>query len=121
MTDYKCHNCPHTAKLPAGTKEWVCSNCGCVNVVPNFDGTASQACTCLAPPQWAGWDLPAGDHMDAIGRVWFKTASGTWLKEDDYTRQLGINPRIAQEAMRRLGREGVEGYFNCSTLGKRKR
>ncbi len=118
---FKCHNCNRELELPDDTKEWGCKNCGCVNEVPEFDGTADQACGCLAPPGWNGWDLPSGEHQDPTGRWWFKTAQGRWLTEDQYTKQLGLNPRIAKEAMRRLGREGVEGFYNCSSLGRKKR
>lgn len=116
MVLLKCHNCPHEVNIEPKPLEWGCSECGAVNEVPLTDGTADQACGCLAPPGWAGWDLPAGDHEDAMGRMWYKTAQGNWLTEEQYTKQLGLNPRIAKEAMRKFGREGRPGHHNTSTL-----
>lgn len=120
MTKFKCHQCGAVKELASDTKEWGCNNCGSVNVVPQFDGTGDEACTCLVPPRWAGWAKPAGARQSPGEETLYQTAQGTWLTEEQYIRDLGIKPSIVLEAMRKLGREGTPGYFNCSTLGKRK-
>lgn len=51
-----------------------------------------------------------------MGNAWYKTAQGSWLTEEQYVKQLGLNPRIAKEAMRKFGREGKPGHHNTSTL-----
>lgn len=112
----KCHNCPHEVDIEPAPTEWGCAQCGAVNEVPTFDGTADQSCCCLAPPTWAGWTLPSGVHADPIGNAWYKTALGNWLTEEQYVKQLGLNPRIAVEAMRKMGREGKPGFKNLSGL-----
>lgn len=117
---FKCHNCGATKELPSDIDIWGCLNCGCVNDVPKVQDSGDEACTCLAPPMWAGWHKPAGVREGAGGDVEYMTGTGTWLPEDKYVEQLGLNPRIVLEAMRKLGEEGKPGFFNCSTLGKRR-
>ncbi len=117
----KCHNCGAIKELPADIKEWGCLSCGAVNEVPQYSDTADEACTCLAPPRWAGWAAPAGVHEAPGEETLYKTAQGTWLTEEQYIQQLGLKPSIVLEAMRELGRKGKKGHFNCSMLDETKR
>jgi len=117
--DVKCHYCGQIITVPTSTTIFVCHDCGVVNDVQDTIIAGTDICPCSPPPQWAGWDLPAGSHEDPLHRWWYKTATGQWLLEDAYTKQLGMNPRIAQQAMRLAGINGVKGYFNTSTLAKK--
>lgn len=117
---FKCHQCGAIKDLPADTKEWGCNNCGSVNVVPQYSDSGDEACTCLVPPKWAGWAKPAGVHESPGEETLYQTAQGTWLTEEQYIRDLGLKPSIVLEAMRKLGREGKPGFFNTSTLGKKR-
>lgn len=117
--DVKCHYCGQIITVPKDTKIFVCHDCGVVNDVQDTVIAGTEICPCSPPPQWAGWDLPAGSHRDPLGRMWYQTATGQWLLEDAYTKQLALNPKIAQKAMREMGICGVEGYFNTSGLGKK--
>ena len=121
MTKFVCHNCRNKVDLPKDTQIWGCKTCGCVNDVPLHDGTGDAAVDCIAPPGWAGWTLPAGRHRDPSGNTLYQVGTGhTWLTKDQYIAQLGIDPEIALDAMRKLGEQGVPGHFNCSTLARRK-
>jgi len=109
----KCVNCG-TEKETA-LPEYRCSECGAANVVPTFDGTAEEACTCLAPTG-TEWTKPAGKLPD--GR--YTTAQGTIVTKEEFMEAYNTDPDLALEYMRKLGREGEPGVFNTSSLGKQR-
>jgi hypothetical protein len=72
-------------------------------------------------PEGPEYLLPSGVLKGAGGKILYTTADdGTGLTREDWVETFGYDPVIVLENMRRLGKEGVEGYFNTSSLGKRK-
>lgn len=120
MVTLKCHGCGREAETDNPPKEFVCKVCGAVNIVPEFDGTASEACGCI-PPRGFEWRLPAGINRSVSGEVEVITAQGTKMTREEFLEAFGCDPVIVYENMRKLGREGMPGFFNTSSLGGSKR
>jgi len=119
MVILKCHGCGREAETDNPPKEFVCKVCGAVNIVPENDGTASEACGCI-PPTGFEWKLPAGINRNANGEVEVVTAQGTKMTVAEWISAFGCDPVIAHQHMLELGKTGIPGFFNLSTLGKKK-
>jgi hypothetical protein len=119
MVILRCHGCGSEKEVSTAPKEYVCRDCGCVNVVVQ-DTSAPEACGCIPPAAWMGWNLPAGVHQDPMGTLWYVTAQGTEMTAQEFIEAFGFDPAVAHERMLKLGREGIPGFENLSTLGKRK-
>jgi len=120
MSKFKCHNCGRQVESDKLTKdtEWVCT-CGAVNVVPLLDGTGDDAVSCLAPTGFE-WQLPSGVLEGPRGKIYI-TAQGTQMTKDEFMTAFKVDPDLALEYMRKLGEEGKPGFFNTSTLGRKKK
>ena len=99
MVTLKCHNCGSEKETDKPPKEFVCKVCGGVNVVPLTDGTADQACGCLAPDGFE-WTLPAGKKTSAVGETVYITAQGSMMTKSEYIEAFGLDPEIALAYMR---------------------
>ena len=120
MVKLKCHGCGREAETDNPPKEFVCKICGCVNLVPDFDGTSDEVCGCIAPKGFE-WTLPAGIFMNAAtGEVTVVTAQGTPMTTKEFIETFGFDPVIACKRMHDLGMNGLPGYYNLSTLGQKK-
>lgn len=94
----KCHNCGTEHDFGTLPKEFVCKNCGAVNVVPPVEAY-DDPLGCLAPTGFE-WQLPAGRMEDAMGRVWYTTAQGTRMTREEYLETFKLDPEIAMRYMR---------------------
>lgn len=118
----KCANCgvirTFEKDLP---KKFCCSGCGVLNTPqPETAGTGDQACGCLLPTSFE-WIEPSGKLEPAGGEPLFTTADdATPLTRIEWIETFGRDPVVVLEIMRNLGRKGKEGYFNTSTLGKKR-
>lgn len=84
-------------------------------------GSGDQACGCLLPitPEWT---LPAGVTTSADGTTLYHTADdGTGLTRVEWIEMKGVDPVVTLAKMRDLGENGVPGYVNLSTLGKKRK
>ncbi len=119
MVKLICHGCGDEKNPSVAPKEFVCSICGAVNIVPVLSGTHPEACGCL-PPTSFEWRLPLGVNTDPMGVKHYKTAQNTEMTKEEFINAFGCDPDIVLERMRELGIEGQEGFVNLSTLGKKK-
>lgn len=108
MVTLRCHGCGREAKTDNPPKEFVCKVCGAVNVVLQIAETSSEACGCL-PPTGFEWTLPAGMKEGPGGRIYI-TAQGTEMTKQEYIDAFGLDPDIAREWMRKMGRDGKKGF-----------
>ena len=123
MPSAKCANCGaiRTFSEEKGLpKKFCCSACGVLNTpMPDTAGTGEQAASCLLPTSFE-WLMPSGVTEPVGGEPLYRTADdGIGLTRDEWIETFGRDPVIVLAAMRRLGKEGKEGYHNLSTLGKR--
>ena len=114
----KCHKCGEEKETELHPKEFVCKNCGAVNVVA-YDNSSEDSAGCI-PPTSFEWTLPAGVMEGPTGKT-YVTAQGSHMTKEEYIDAFGLDPDMAINWMRKMGEEGKEGYFNTSTLGKRKK
>jgi hypothetical protein len=117
MVGYKCHGCGDVKEYPKQLKEWVCTTCGCINVVENYSPDADNVCDCV-PPKGFEWKFPSGVKEDVMGNKIYISAQGTEMTKEQFMDSFGFDPDIALARMRELGSKGKEGYVNCSTLGR---
>lgn len=120
----KCAKCGYINNVPDDAKKFCCSSCGVLNTPqPDTAGTGDQACGCLLPERHEFF-LPSGKITDPRGALYdqFLTADdGTSISREKWIRDFGYDPEIIWQNMRKQGKEGVEGYVNLSTLGKRRK
>lgn len=117
--DIKCANCGTIVTVENVPKKYICMVCGVLNTPqPENVGTGDTACGCLLP-EGLEWKLPAGEKQTPLGPMYATADDGTWLTRIEWIETFGFDPKIALEAMRKMGKEGVEGFFNTSTLGRR--
>lgn len=96
----KCHNCGNVVEVSLETpKEFVCTNCGAVNVIPRAE-TYDAPLDCLAPTGFE-WKLPAGKIGNPIIGYQYVTAQGSYMTREEYIATFKIDPEIALEYMRR--------------------
>lgn len=117
----KCAKCGTINTIPDNAKKFCCSSCGILNTPqPETAGTGEHAADCILPEQFE-WRLPLGKKESATGEILYLTADdGTGLSREDWVECFKYDPEIVLQTMRKQGKEGVEGYENLSTLGKRK-
>ncbi len=114
MVELKCHNCGSIKEVDNPPKEFICKNCGAVNVVELGDGTADQACGCIAPTG-KEWQEPAGFKIIGGEKIWI-TAQGSEMTKEEYIEAFGKDPEIYQEWMK--NHKAPDGYVK---LGKGRR
>ena len=115
----KCHGCGSVKETNKNPKEFVCKNCGAVNMVPEGDGTSLAPLGCT-PPKGFEWTLPSGKQTDPSGKTIYVTAQGSMMSKKEFIETFGCDPDIMLRKMREMGVKGVKGYKNLSTLGKLK-
>lgn len=113
-----CHGCGSEKKVYIFPREFCCKDCGAVNVVPLGEGTSNEPIGCI-PPKGFEWTLPAGVKADPTDKKIYITAQGSEMTKKEFMDVFGCDPDIMRTAMRKLGIEGVEGFKNLSTLGKK--
>jgi hypothetical protein len=119
----KCANCGTIREFseeqyPGGLPEkFCCSKCGVLNTPQDENtGTGEQACGCLMPTD-PSFLLPAGEFRRADGELEYATADdGTRLSRRKWIEIFGTDPTVLWRSQKKLGEEGVEGYYNTSTL-----
>lgn len=121
----KCANCGAITEFADGLPvKYICSGCGTLNTPkPEDYGSGEEACGCILPKRHE-WLLPAGKIGDPRGSLYdsFLTADdGTPIKRTKWIEIYGYDPEVLWQKLRAQGENGVEGYLNLSTLGKRKR
>jgi hypothetical protein len=121
--DAKCAKCGairEFAKLPL---KFCCSACGVLNTPqPENTGAGDQACGCLLPEKFE-YLLPSGKIGDIRGSLYdkFLTADdGTAISRTEWVEIYGYDPEIVWQNMRKQGKNGIDGYLNLSTLGKKR-
>jgi hypothetical protein len=120
--DFECAACGEITTLPARPKKFLCKWCGAPNnpVGENF-GTADQAASCLLPTGFE-WRLPAGVIGDSEeSMLYIAPDDGATLSRIEWIEIYGYDPKAKLADMRRRGQEGVPGYTNLSTLGRKKK
>lgn len=95
----KCHNCGTEMDFQSVPKEFVCSVCGAVNVVPQVPEASDEPLSCLAPTGFE-WRLPAGKIWNPILGYRYVTAQGTQMTREEYLAEFKIDPEAALEYMR---------------------
>ncbi|GEM_PF-1699185 len=116
----KCAGCCLVQSVDDRAKKFCCSDCGILNT-PQRDtaGTGDQACGCLLPKCFE-WRLPVGGISPVNGdRIYTTADDATPLTRIEWVACFGYDPEIVLAKMRKLGKEGVEGFYNTSTLGKK--
>jgi hypothetical protein len=120
MIELRCHGCGRVAETDTPPKEFVCRVCGCVNIVPDLEDSSDEVCGCI-PPKGFEWQEPGGIFMNAAtGEITVTSAQGTPMSLKEFINTFGFDPVIAMKRMYELGMNGLPGYVNLSTLGKRK-
>jgi hypothetical protein len=121
MVKAKCAKCDAIREFKTLPKKYCCSVCGLLNTPqPETIGTGTQACECLLPESFE-WKLPVGEIKSVTGEIKYQTADdATGLTRAEWVEAFGYDPVIVKENMRRMGRDGVPGFVNTSSLGKRK-
>lgn len=110
-----CHGCGSEKEVSQPPKEFICGECGAVNVVPR-DMSNPDACGCLSPTGFE-WCLPAGVVESVSGQKIYTTAQGTKMSREEFVKTFGVDPEIMLARMRKLGIEGKPGFYNTSSLG----
>jgi hypothetical protein len=121
MEKAKCAKCGALREFEKLPKKFCCSECGILNTPrPETAGTGAQACGCLLPEKFE-WKMPSGVLEPVGSEPLYTTADdATGLTRKEWTETFGYDPVIVIASMRKLGKEGKEGYYNTSTLGKEK-
>jgi phage FluMu protein Com len=120
MVNLKCAGCgKEWQQDTVPSKIFICPRCGSVNEVTwKNAGTADQACGCLLPTGFE-WKLPAGEFQTPFG-LEYTTAEGKRMTRIEWIHDFGCDPKILRANMKKFGKEGMPGYANLSTLGRRK-
>ena len=120
MVDLKCASCGGITPLPAMPKKFLCKSCGAPNtpVSENY-GTSDQACGCILPTGFE-FKLPAGVIGEGKNLMYITPDNSETLTRIEWIECYGYDPKAKLEEMRRRGEEGVPGFTNLSTLGRKK-
>ena len=119
MVDLKCAGCGAITTLPATPKKFICRNCGAPNT-PQKDYSGKEACPCLLPTSFE-WKMPSGVIGEGNNLMYGTPDDPScYLTRSEWIEVYGYDPKAKLEEMRRRGKEGVPGYFNCSTLGRKR-
>ncbi len=120
MVQLKCAGCGEITDLPAMPKKFICKYCGAPNTpVPETYGTSDQACGCILPTGFE-WKLPAGCIGTEENPMYISPDDGIPLTRIEWIEIYGYDPKAKLAEMRRRGEEDVPGFFNTSSLGKRR-
>jgi phage FluMu protein Com len=120
MVNLKCAGCGKMwsqDKVPS--KQFICPQCGAVNNVEwENAGTGDQAAGCLLPTTFE-WKMPSGEFQTPFG-LEYTTADGKRMTRIEWINDYGCDPKILYDNMRKYGKEGMPGFTNLSTLGRKK-
>jgi hypothetical protein len=117
----KCAGCGFINELPAMPKKFLCKNCGAPNTPqPEGAGFADEACGCILPLGFE-WKLPVGVIGEGDNLMYITPDGGEPLTRIEWIESYGYDPKAKLAEMRRRGEEGVPGFANLSTLGRRKK
>lgn len=120
MVDLKCAGCGEITTLPAMPKKFLCKSCGAPNTpLPENYGTGEGACSCCLPTNFE-FRMPAGVIGEGENLMYITPDNSEALTRIEWVECYGYDPKAKLEEMRRRGKEGVPGYFNLSTLGRKK-
>lgn len=121
MVDLKCAGCGEITTLPVMPKKFLCRFCGAPNTPqPSTVGTGAEACSCILPTSFE-WKMPSGVIGEGDNLMYSTPDDpGCYLTRYEWIEVYGYDPKAKLEEMRRRGKEGVPGYFNCSTLGRKR-
>ena len=124
MVKVKCANCGTERDLPVDNipPKFVCTNklCGALNSTVVTGEGADQACDCMLPTT-PEYKMPAGRFWyPGVGWKYASPDDGTQLTEAEWADVFGYSPAIVYDEMKKLGREGMAGFKNLSTLGREK-
>ena len=120
MVNLKCAGCGAITVLPAMPKKFICRSCGAPNTPqPDGAGSGSEACSCILPTSFE-WKLPAG-IIGLEPNIMYATPDdpGVYLTRSEWIEVYGADPKAQLEYMRKLGKEGMPGFTNLSTLKRR--
>lgn len=119
MVNLKCAGCGKEwtqDKIPS--KKFICPVCGALNtVLSDLSGTGDQACGCLLPTSFE-WKLPAGEFQTPFG-LEYTTADGDRMTRLEWIDDFGCDPKVLWQNMKTYGKEGIPGFANLSTLGRK--
>jgi len=117
---FRCANCETVVEFPSRPKKFICPECGAPNTpTSGTEGTGAGACDCILPTGFE-WREPAGVIFDGATYLFKSPDDGKELTRDQWIQIYGYDPQKRLEYMRKLGKEGVPGFKNLSTLGKKK-
>jgi phage FluMu protein Com len=119
MVNLKCAGCgKEWSQDHVPSKIFICPRCGAVNNVEwETAGTGEQACGCLLPTGFE-WKLPAGEFQTPFG-LEYTTANGDRMTRLEWIEDFGCDPKVLWENMKKYGKEGIPGFVNLSTLGRK--
>lgn len=100
-------------------KKFICKACGAPNTpVPDNFGTSDQACGCILPKNFE-FKLPGGVAGEGDNLMYVSPDDAIPLTRIEWIEIYGYDPKAKLADMRRRGQEGVPGFVNLSTLGRR--
>jgi hypothetical protein len=121
MFTLKCPGCGSERDVENPPPSFCCKVCGLCVPVKRYEESGAQACECILPDKFNGWDLPVGKHESPTGEKWYKDSDGNWHTLQQWKDGYGFDPDLAKKRMIELGIKGRPGHFNCSTLSKEKK
>jgi hypothetical protein len=97
-----CAACGATANSDNPPKEFICSECGSINVTEIREESGKQACNCLLPTTFE-WTLPLGKIGNPIAGYKYVSPSGTLMTWEQWMVAWNIDPDRALDWMRSGG------------------
>lgn len=98
----RCAACGETGETENPPVEFICRNCGSINVTETREEGASQACGCLLPTTFE-WTLPLGKIGNPISGYKYVSPSGTLMTRHEWIVTWAIDPDRALKWMREGG------------------
>jgi hypothetical protein len=100
--EVKCAACGAIKNTDNPPVEFICKECGCINVTEIKEEGARQACGCLLPTTFE-WTLPVGKIGNPISGYKYISPSGTLMTQMEWRATWGVDPEIALNWMRNGG------------------
>lgn len=100
--EIKCAACGATKDTENPPMEFICKDCGCINVTEIREEGARQACGCLLPTTFE-WTLPVGKIGNPISGYKYVSPSGTLMTRMEWMLAWAVDPEIALKWMREGG------------------
>jgi|WetSurMetagenome_2_1015567.scaffolds.fasta_scaffold84546_1 hypothetical protein len=102
--EIKCAACGATKNTRTPPMEFICKDCGCINVTEIKEEGGRQACSCLLPTTFE-WTLPVGRIGNPISGYKYVSPSGTIMTREQWLKAWSTDPEIALQWMRSGGAE----------------